>query len=435
MYLSFYGLARPPFEIAPDRELFFDTPVHTDAVWNIIYGITEERGYVTLTGDRGSGKTTVLSAAARSLKATHPSLIWVEFPDPAIPPDAVLAVLVDRLNLPIALTCAGDLGPLRNRLLRLRESGKALVVVFDEAERILPETLAFLGKLNALDHDESHLFLFVFSGQPRFAETLERPENVALAQRIGSAIVLSAIAPRAAQDYLRYRLTEAGSNVAEIMTPSAIRAIMRHAGGNPGRIHVLADLALRKGFDRRHQPITATDVRAALGDLDDGAHARIRQPVTVRVSRVRLFLGIIFGIVIALALFLGAKTWSVPRPSTPVVPIPPLVKEAPRALAPVTVTRPKPAPIIKKPVPHPIKPPRPKPNLPQVKTSSGPPSAPVMTYRVKRGETLLAILRALSLPTTDAELEKIQALNPTIPNLSVIYPGQTVVLPKSKSPS
>ena len=268
MYLSYYGLARSPFEIGPEPDPFFETSAHLDALWGLIYGITENRGFISITGGPGVGKTTTLYAAVQSLGLTHPSLQWIEFNDPKATPEAVLLTIVDKLNLPQALTPGGDLGPIRNRLLRLRDSGKSLVLVFDAAQDFCPELLNFLERLAALNGDEAPLFLMVFVGFPAWDELLRRPEHRELDRRVAVRVSIPALTARLARDYIDFRIAAAGGVLSEVIDAGAVRALIAASKGNPGQIHALAGRALDLGRANRHQPVTASDIRAARRQID-----------------------------------------------------------------------------------------------------------------------------------------------------------------------
>ena len=441
MYLSFFGLSRLPFDLIPRPESLFEIPSHVEATRNIIYGITEERGFIVITGNRGIGKTTVLNAATRSLAATHPSLIWAEFPDPRIVPSGVLSTLIDRLNLPTALTVDGNLGPIRNRLLRLRETGKSLVMVFDDAQDLPLETLVFLAKLAELENSDTPLFLIVFCGQPGFKALIDHPETRALTRRIAIDIVLSPITRQIARDYIRYRITEAGGIVDDVMANSAIRAVIRHAGGNPGRIHILAQNALLKGFSSNHQPITALDVNSALSDLDAGADDGTPIPRT-RTIGILAGLGAIGGGAVILAFVLVMRRESLPlaplpvvtssEPTKPAIASKPYATAAPSSLFKIASSVPVSSPAATKPpprqpaIPLPHKAPVTSPIFASTREAA---TGVVIHYRVKRGDSILSILRALSFVTSGVELHQIQLLNPHVANLSVIYPGQIILLP------
>ncbi len=270
MYLSYFGLARSPFETGPEPEPFFETSAHLDGLWGLIYGITENRGFISITGEAGVGKTTTLYAAAQSLGLTHPSLLWIEFNDPLTAPENVLLRIIDALNLPTALTPGSDLGPIRNRLLRLREAGKSLVTVFENAQDMSPELLGFLERLAALNGDEPPLFLMVFVGLPAWDELLRRPEYRELDRRIAVRVSIPSLTPRMARDYIDFRISAAGGISSDIMSAEAVRTLVAYSKGNPGRIHALAGRALDLGLANRHQPITASDIRAARRRVDPG---------------------------------------------------------------------------------------------------------------------------------------------------------------------
>jgi general secretion pathway protein A len=327
MYLSYYGLARSPFEAGPEPDPFFETPDHLDALSGLIYGITENRGFISITGASGVGKTTTLYAAVQSLGLTHPDLAWIEVDDPARAPEDLLTRLIDTLNLPTALTPEGDLGPVRNRLLRLREAGRSLVLVFDQAQDLNPELLRFLERLAALSDDESPLFTAVFVGLPAWDALLRRPEHRELDRRVAVRVAIAPLTPRLARDYVDFRIAAAGGSLSDVMDARAVRTLVAGCDGNAARIHALASRALELGRGKRHKPLTAADVRAALREVDPKA----LDPQGTTGLRLVALVIIVF-LIGSVSAFWVARYQLAPRQHSPTA-----------ATAPVTAKPPKPA--------------------------------------------------------------------------------------------
>lgn len=389
MYLSYYGLARSPFEIGPEPEPFFESPAHLDALWGLIYGVTENRGFISLTGDAGVGKTTTLYAAVQSLGLTHPSLLWIEHTDPRAEPANLLAKIIDRLNLPTALTPEGDLVPIRNRLLRLREAGKSLIIVIDAAQDLDAALLGFIERLAALNEDASPLFLMIFIGLPSWNEILRRPEHRELDRRVALRLVIPNLTPRLARDYIEFRVTSAGGMVAEVMSGGATRTLIGMADGNPGRIHALADRALGLGLANRHQPIAASDIRAARRALDPASFpSGLRSWMAVRKSMAIGFAALVF--------MTAGLGWQVLHP-----------KFSASATNPTETA---------------------------ASAQTGLKSAAV-PVTVAPGETMQTLLRRYGLPETGDEVTLVQALNPRLGNSDAIHAGQVLLLPAPAIPA
>ena len=384
MYLSYYGLARSPFEIGPEPDPFFESPAHLDALSGLIYGITENRGFISITGESGVGKTTTLYAAVQSLGLTHPSLLWIEFKDPRVAPADLLATIVDRLNLPTALTPGGDLGPIRNRLMRLREAGKSLVMVFDAAQDLDAELLSFIERLAALDEEASPLFLMVFVGLPAWDEVLRRQEHRALDRRVAVRVTIPTLTPRLGRDYIDFRLAAAGGAAGEVMSSAAIRALIALGNGIPGRIHALADHALGLGLANRHQPIAASDIHAAHREL---ALAPTRQGLMGRLGGRR---ATALGLAAVLALA-AAVAWLKPHHQSPAVSS---STDGTTAVAAAHDVRPA-----------------------------------TVSVTVAPGETMQMLLRHYGLPETSDEVGVVQTLNPELGTGDSIHAGQVLRLP------
>lgn len=387
MYLSYFGLARSPFEIGPEPEPFFETPAHLDALWGMIYGVTENRGFISITGAAGSGKTTTLYAAVQSLGLTHQSLLWIEFVDPLLGPAGLIATLVEHLNLPAALAAEGDLGPIRNRLLRLREAGKSLVMVFDQAQDLTAGTLTLLERLARLDESGTPLFLIIFIGLPGWEAILDRPEHDALRGGLAVRVALPALTPRLARDYIEFRITAAGGRVEAVMSAGAIRALVAAGDGNPGRIHALADRALAIGLGHRHQPIGAADIRAARAAIGPPT-GPATGAATAGSGRGRPRASIA---AFALLVVVAGTGYALYRAH----------EAAPHAAAP-------PAPGVVRPA--------------------------TITATVAPGETMQLLLRRFGLPETADEVGIVQSLNPALGESDTVHAGQILRLPAAGHP-
>src|SRR5258708_11026018 len=137
MYLSSFGLARPPFDPG-QPEALFETPTHNEALAGLVYGILEAKGFIALVGEVGVGKTTVLRHALQYVRTADPGLLIVEIANPALAPGALVARIERALQLDAAVVANGDLEPLETALRRLAAAGRRLLLVLRAAQTPWP---------------------------------------------------------------------------------------------------------------------------------------------------------------------------------------------------------------------------------------------------------------------------------------------------------
>jgi general secretion pathway protein A len=274
MYLSHYGLARPPFDPAPQSDALFETATHNEALAAVVYGVLEAKGFIAVVGEVGVGKTTVLRRALAYVRTVDPSLLIVEIANPGLAPVALLQRIQRTLELDGRATSArGDLEPIEAALRRLAATGRRLLLVIDEAQSLAAPTLELLRILSNLDGGGRPLVQTVFSGQPEFDQLLADPAQRALRQRIAVRAHIRPLGRREMTAYLAFRLAAAGAP-GGVMRRGAVRAIARASGGFPRRANIIADNALIAGFGANVKPIGRRAVARALAALDAGEPAR-----------------------------------------------------------------------------------------------------------------------------------------------------------------
>src|SRR5271155_2028304 len=184
MYLSYYGLERPPFDPAPQPDDLFETPTHNEALASLVYGILENKGFIALSGEVGVGKTTVLRRALAYVVAADPKLLVVDIANPTIGPAALAATLHRALKLDFDASVGADLEPLRSELTGLSADGWRLLLVIDEAQSVPAASLEFLRILSNLGGAGRPVIQVVLSGQPELDAILQGAAQRALRQRI-----------------------------------------------------------------------------------------------------------------------------------------------------------------------------------------------------------------------------------------------------------
>jgi general secretion pathway protein A len=267
MYASFFGINEKPFSITPDPRYLFLSERHAEALAHLVYGINEAGGFIQLTGEVGTGKTTVVrSLLAQVPKHAEIALIL----NPRMTPAEFLLAICEELGLPVAPgseRSLKDLVDLLSRhLLKAHSAGKRIVLVVDEAQNLSVEVLEQVRLLTNLETETQKLLQIILIGQPELRELLGRVELRQLAQRITGRYHLDPLSGNEAAAYVRHRLRVAGATQ-EVFTNGALREIQRLSGGVPRLINIISDRALLGAFTEDRHLVSASVVRRAAGEV------------------------------------------------------------------------------------------------------------------------------------------------------------------------
>jgi general secretion pathway protein A len=297
MYEAFYGFAETPFRLTPDPAYLFLSRHHREALAHLLFGIREGPGFVCVTGEIGTGKTTLLRALLRDLEAD--TLVAYLF-NPALSDVELLQTINGELSLPAASCSKKELVDTLNRfLLEQKAAGRRVVVIVDEAQALAPATLEQLRLLSNLETETEKLLQIVLVGQPELRALLARPDLEQLNQRITVRWHLRPLDRDETAAYLRHRLRIAGGSAAVgVFTPAACRMIHRYAGGVPRLVNIAAHHALLAGFTREEATIGTRTMRRALAELgrrDGPRRLRLLRPVA-GAAMTALAIGLAFAL-------------------------------------------------------------------------------------------------------------------------------------------
>jgi general secretion pathway protein A len=254
MYRAFFGLNEKPFAITPDPRYLFLSERHAEALAHLLYGITEAGGFIQLTGEVGTGKTTVV----RSLLAQTPQHAEIALIlNPRMTAPEFLLTICEELGIGVQDAATNSLKDLvdilSQYLLRAHGAGKRVVLVVDEAQNLAPEVLEQVRLLTNLETNTQKLLQIILIGQPELRVLLDRNELRQLAQRITGRYHLCPLTLEETVAYVRHRLRVAGAT-SDIFTPAALREVHRLSHGVPRLINVLCDRALLGAYTQdRHQ--------------------------------------------------------------------------------------------------------------------------------------------------------------------------------------
>jgi general secretion pathway protein A len=263
MYLQFFGLAEKPFAITPDPRYLYLSGRHADALAHLVYGINEAGGFIQLTGEVGTGKTTTIrSLLARAPKSAEIALIL----NPRLSASEFLRSLCEELGLGVDEQADRDdkklVDQLNRYLLRAHALGRRVVLVVDEAQNLAPDVLEQVRLLTNLETETQKLLQIILIGQPELRKLLAREDLRQIAQRVTARFHLDPLSREETYGYVRHRLRVAGSTT-DIFTRAALREIFRISGGIPRVINILCDRAMLGAYTQELHQVPASLVRRA----------------------------------------------------------------------------------------------------------------------------------------------------------------------------
>lgn len=267
MYLSFFGLNEKPFAITPDPRYLYLSERHAEALAHLLYGINEAGGFVQLTGEVGTGKTTIVrSLLAQTPKNAEIALIL----NPKMTAPEFLLTICEELGIGVPDAATESLKDLvdilSGYLLRAHAGGRRVVVVVDEAQNLAPTVLEQVRLLTNLETNTRKLLQIILIGQPELRELLGRNELRQLAQRITGRYHLNPLTAAETSAYVRHRLRVAGAT-SDIFSPTALAEVHRLAIGVPRVINVVCDRALLGAYSMDRHRVTANLVRNAASEV------------------------------------------------------------------------------------------------------------------------------------------------------------------------
>lgn len=270
MYTEYYGLNELPFELSPDPKYLLMTSRHREALANLQYGITARKSLTLLTGESGTGKTTIVNAALSSPACRDARIVHLS--NSMLSREEFIEFLARAFQLSpeAARSKTTLLAELEHELRQRRSTGITTAMVIDEAQCLERELLEEIRMLSNIETPTEKLLPLVLVGQPEFAERLNLPSLRQLKQRVALRCDLGSLSAAETGAYIAGRIRIAGGEASIMFTRDAIEEVHRGARGIPRTISVICDNALVNGFATGTKPVSADVIREVCADFDLG---------------------------------------------------------------------------------------------------------------------------------------------------------------------
>jgi len=268
MYEDSYGLRYKPFGIAPDPHFLFLTGQHREAATGLIYAILKHRGLMTITGEAGTGKTTILRAVLKAIGTSSVQVAYVAVP--TLNPAEFLEFVLLQFRLLNAARAnkAERLLAFERFLLKASEENRTVVLIIDEAHKLSKELLEEVRLLTNYNTRHGGLIQIVLAGQTELDELLRQGDMAQLKQRIAYRFTLRPLGREEVREYIAYRWSRAGGGSQVPFEESALEVVARYSSGIPRLINAICDNALMMAFAEGAPAVTAEMVHAVARELD-----------------------------------------------------------------------------------------------------------------------------------------------------------------------
>jgi len=277
MYDKYFGLTDKPFSIAPDPRYLFMSEQHREALAHLVYGVGDGGGFVMLTGEVGTGKTTV----CRCLLEQIPDTTRIAFIlNPKLSTTELLATVCDELHIEYPeMPSLKELNDVLNEfLLRSHAAGLKIVLMIDEAQNLSTEILEQIRLLTNLETNKEKLLQIILIGQPELKDLLAKHELRQLAQRITARFHLQPLNLEECESYILHRLEVSGFNDS-LFDQKAIKELYQRTGGVPRLINVLCDRAMLGAYAKNRRQIGPNVVKQAASEVMGGDEREIQADV------------------------------------------------------------------------------------------------------------------------------------------------------------
>jgi len=248
MYNDYFGLTENPFNMTPDPRFMYSSPKHEEAFSTLLYGIRYRKGFISITGEIGAGKTTLCRKLLPEIRNEAKTALIL---NPALSDVQLLSSIVEDFGIQAKVkNKKGYFDALNKSLLEVSYQGMTSVLIIDEAQNLSPKTLEQVRLLSNLETEREKILQIILVGQPELRDTLAHPSLAQLRQRIALRYHLPALTEAETAEYIVHRLKIAGANGQDIFSSRAVARIHQMSQGIPRLINCLCDQSLLHAFVR-----------------------------------------------------------------------------------------------------------------------------------------------------------------------------------------
>jgi type II secretory pathway predicted ATPase ExeA len=271
--LSFFGFQEHPFNPTPDPRFLYLTPAHREALAQLLHGVQAQKGFIMLTGEVGTGKTTLVVALLDRLEPTTAVALVT---NSLLGFEGILEYALKDLGVAKpGDTQAQRLFTLQNFLIERRRAGEKTVLILDEAQNLDPQTLEQVRLLSNFETRTEKILQILLVGQPELRAKLKLPQLRQLKQRIGLRCTIPPLTAAQVRDYIRTRLRVAGARDLRLFSPRAMVRIARYSRGVPRIVNTVCDHSLTFAYAGRVRLIDRDIVEEAIEYLEEGERPRL----------------------------------------------------------------------------------------------------------------------------------------------------------------
>lgn len=268
MYLEFFGMRELPFTLTPNTDFFLDLDGHHQALEVVQLALESGEGFIMITGEVGTGKTLL---CRRLLNTMSDEFVTAYVPNPFLTPDGLILAFAEELELDVDHEKGRHhvLGEINKKLMEIKEAGKQVVFLLDEAQAMPEESIEVLRLLTNLETESEKLLQVVLFGQPELNDLLSRDSLRQLRQRITFSYTLPTLTLEEVGSYINHRLNKSGFPGVNLFNSKAIQELSTASAGIPRLINILCHKALLVAYGRGDTKITNVHVQRAIMDTED----------------------------------------------------------------------------------------------------------------------------------------------------------------------
>jgi len=284
MYEEFYHLTALPFQLTPDHRFFFGSEVHKKAMAHLEFGLSQGEGFIVITGEVGSGKTTLIRHLLAQMDGAS-NFVAANMTSTKLEGDDIVRMAAISFGVNAGeRDKAGILHDLEAHLVQVHKRGARAVLIVDEAQNLSISALEELRMFANFQHGSTAVLQIIMVGQPEFRTTIGMPQFDQLRQRILASYHIGPISEAETRDYVTHRLQAAGWKNDPVISDTAFHEIYAFSGGVPRRINTLCARVLLYGFIEERHLIDAEDVQRVAMDLEAERQAVVAAPGHVNGS-------------------------------------------------------------------------------------------------------------------------------------------------------